>query len=448
MKRSYTLLLILWACIITSAKAQTWTALGSGIQGLVSSMVVYNGNLYVGGEFTMAGSVTVANIAEWNGTTWLPLGTGITGTNSEVFSLAVYNNELYAGGEFTQAGGASVNNIAKWNGSSWSDVNGGVTSQYGEVTAMAAYNNRLIVAGNFNLADTAPVQNIAAWDGTNWASLDTTSLWTPTGMVNCMYVWNGALYCGGNGFASAPDSPGVSIASWNDTVWKILQDSLINKASEVGAFTSYDGNLYVGGLFYGTGATDSLVYQIAERTGSGWQGVGYCRDSAWAGSLGTFSLASYSGSLFAGGYFGAVNGAVDTNLSVYNGTTWVNPHAPQTTLPAAYYAMCEWNGSLYLAGIFETELNGAYDAENIVQYNSGTNGIREIASEHKLRLYPNPTNGRLIVENLIPGTQLTVYDLLGQTVIRMATTNNKEIVDVSRLSPGMYFVNGAKFIKE
>jgi len=139
MRKIYSGLLMLAVLSVMHSKAQTWAALGAGIQGQVSSMAVYNGNLYVGGEFTMAGSATVANIAEWNGTSWLPLGTGITGTNAEVFSLVVYNNELYAGGEFTQAGEATVNNIAKWNGSSWSDVGGGVTSQYGEVSAMAVY---------------------------------------------------------------------------------------------------------------------------------------------------------------------------------------------------------------------------------------------------------------------------------------------------------------------
>jgi len=41
------------------------------------------------------------------------------GTNGDVYSLAVYNGELYAGGTFNMAGGISANYIARWNGTSW-----------------------------------------------------------------------------------------------------------------------------------------------------------------------------------------------------------------------------------------------------------------------------------------------------------------------------------------
>ena len=50
---------------------------------------------------------------------WTPLGSGM---NGQVLALCVYNNELIAGGSFTTAGGISANYIAKWNGSSWSPL--------------------------------------------------------------------------------------------------------------------------------------------------------------------------------------------------------------------------------------------------------------------------------------------------------------------------------------
>ena len=41
-------------------------------------------------------------------------------------ALAVSGSALYAGGYFTTAGGTSANYIAQWNGSSWSALGSGM----------------------------------------------------------------------------------------------------------------------------------------------------------------------------------------------------------------------------------------------------------------------------------------------------------------------------------
>ena len=38
-----------------------------------------SGELYVGGAFNTAGNTAASGIACWNGTTWRPLGSGISG---------------------------------------------------------------------------------------------------------------------------------------------------------------------------------------------------------------------------------------------------------------------------------------------------------------------------------------------------------------------------------
>ena len=83
--------------------------------------------LYVGGEFTIAGGVTVNYIAKWDGKAWSALGTGL---NDSVYALAVFDADgegpsppaLYAGGAFTAAGNLSASHIARWNGTSWFPV--------------------------------------------------------------------------------------------------------------------------------------------------------------------------------------------------------------------------------------------------------------------------------------------------------------------------------------
>jgi hypothetical protein len=78
--------------------------------------------LYAGGSFTIAGGVAANYIAKWNGSSWMPLGSGVSGSScgegGGVSALMVYDDgggpALYAGGGFTFAGGVAASRIAKW----------------------------------------------------------------------------------------------------------------------------------------------------------------------------------------------------------------------------------------------------------------------------------------------------------------------------------------------
>jgi hypothetical protein len=85
----------------------SWSALGSGMSGgpystHVSALAVLGGDLYAGGSFTNAGGSPANYIAKWDGSSWSALGSGMNGL---VYALAVSGSALYAGGGFTTAGG-------------------------------------------------------------------------------------------------------------------------------------------------------------------------------------------------------------------------------------------------------------------------------------------------------------------------------------------------------
>jgi hypothetical protein len=67
----------------------------------VYALAVSGGTLYAGGSFSQAGGSAANNIAQWNGSSWLPLGSGM---NNSVKALAVSGSTLYVGGAFTTAG--------------------------------------------------------------------------------------------------------------------------------------------------------------------------------------------------------------------------------------------------------------------------------------------------------------------------------------------------------
>jgi FlgD Ig-like domain len=90
----------------------------------VSALEEFNGQLYAAGSFDSIGGEPINNIAVWNGDRWLPLGSGITKTLNIggfadfmpviVNDLHAHNNRLYVGGDFTQAGTHVSFGLASW----------------------------------------------------------------------------------------------------------------------------------------------------------------------------------------------------------------------------------------------------------------------------------------------------------------------------------------------
>ena len=146
---------------IASYNDTTWDSLSSGLNNVVFSLAVYNGELYAGGNFTATGTGTAVNhVAKWNGTQWLPVGEGL---NDSVWVLCVDSaqNKLYAGGFFTQTGlGQPAKHIAEWTGANWQEVGGGTNAF---VLSLFAKDSNLYVGGAFTMAGSTPANRIAVW---------------------------------------------------------------------------------------------------------------------------------------------------------------------------------------------------------------------------------------------------------------------------------------------
>jgi len=244
---------------------RSWSNLGSGMDNFVRVMCVFDdgsGNgaeLYVGGEFTVAGGLTVNHVAKWNGTSWRALGSG---TNDSVLALAVFDDgrgggpALYAGGTFTEAGGIGAKHIARWDGSSWTALGG--HGPDGAVFALADLGDlgggpRLCAGGSFLNIGVVETPRIAVWDGSSWSTLG-------SGMnaaVHALEVFDDgsgggpALFAGGS-FTTADGASAKRIAKWDGTSWSALGGGMSGQVQALEVFDDGSGGgpaLIAGGLF-------------------------------------------------------------------------------------------------------------------------------------------------------------------------------------------------------
>ncbi|MBZ0205918.1 MAG: PKD domain-containing protein [Flavobacteriales bacterium] len=171
----------------------------SGCNAQVSSLLPFQDQLFVAGNFQYAGDSLVRHTARWNGSAWNPMGAGV---NNDVFAHCIFQDTLYIGGRFTTANGMPASRVAKWNGSQWVKV-GGTLNDY--VTAMAVYRDQLYIGGAF----TTP-SHIARLSGGSWVPVGTGC----NDNVRTMEVYHDSLFVGGS-FTTAGGVPALRIAKWH-----------------------------------------------------------------------------------------------------------------------------------------------------------------------------------------------------------------------------------------
>ncbi len=271
------------ANLIAKWDGSSWSPLGSGISaplgfpyygGEVSALAVSGNDLYAGGYFTMAGGSPANHIAKWNGSSWSALGSGISAPSAyyggRVSALAVSGSDLYAGGGFTTAGGNAATNIAKWNGSSWSPLGSGVS---GGVFALVVSGSDVYAGGMFTTAGGSGAGGIAKWDGSSWSALG-------SGMNSYVYalaVSGNDLYAGGY-FTMAGTNAASKIAKWDGSSWSPLGSGISAPADypyyggRVSALAVSGSDLYAGGYFWTAGGIAAT--NIAKWDGSSWSPLG------------------------------------------------------------------------------------------------------------------------------------------------------------------------------
>jgi len=126
--------------------------------GPVEALVVYKGELVAGGSFLNIGGRPIPRIARWDGTEWHPLGAGVEGA---VTGLAVYDGELIVTEGWNE-------DLRRWDGSNWHVMQ---KPWIGAELTLTVYNGELIAGADWIPRESPNYRYIAAWNGESWHGL-------------------------------------------------------------------------------------------------------------------------------------------------------------------------------------------------------------------------------------------------------------------------------------
>jgi hypothetical protein len=336
--------------------------------GEVRAMQQYGNALVVAGLFSSVGSPSfaVANIARFDGQ-WSSMGTGL---DNVVSCLQAYGGFMYAGGSFTHAGAVTTGGFARWNGTSWSAVGGNFL---GSVFSLSVYSNLLVIGGQYPGLN-AP--NLAFYNGTSYSTIGGVGTNAP---VFTTIAAEGYLYVGG-GFDYVGAVPARFLARWNGASWLPVGGG---SANQVRAFQPYAGRLVAGGDFVESIDPYPAAFDVASwnglvltNFGTGTNGVVTALEAFNYGPLG-------SQELLAGGTFTAAGGVGANRIARWNEDPF-SPFPPPAwqAMGAGFndvvYAIKRYNGVTYAAGSFTA--SGATGLAHIAKWNETTDVWEPVGS--------------------------------------------------------------------
>ena len=333
----------------------SWSYGDAGIFESVTSMISFNGQLYVGlGQTGGDGEVW-----RWDGSTWTKVGgDGVNsswGSGNNVTSFTVWNGKLYA----TVIGGGTAGFIFEYNGSTWvnraggtGNINGMVNGAYSGPLSITEYSDK-ICAGFGTSANQADVW---CWNGSgNWTQVGGDGIngsWNSADSgVYSLGVYSGKLIAG-TGDDSNRDP---SIWSYNGTSWTRIGGNSVNSSWVDGNYyrvlslAVYNGELFAG---FGYGSNNGHVWKWND---SSWQQVGGdSLNGGWSSTIESVrALNVYKGKLYGGMGDSA---SVDAQIYSYRNNAYVE------SATSSFDANWQHIAGTFNGSTMKLYINGAEDA--------------------------------------------------------------------------------------
>jgi hypothetical protein len=339
---------------------------GSGTNGTVYALAVYQDELFAGGSFTRAGQIEARGIAAWNGVGWRSVGRILGGLSPEIHFLAVLDGKLYAAGSFDRVDGVNTGAVAVWDGSTWSAIGPGID---GDVRDVCLHGGAVYVCGILRLRPGSSPIYLAKWDGDRWTGV---AFPASSGRMR-LAEYQGALY-------ASTDEP---LRQDNDECYVLRRDGEnwlpTFWAPAVGWLPEYcctgvQDLQVIGGGLVAAGYAIGEWGNLARTDGQDWEALDPPALPLDEAHSVIHAVRSWQGRLVVGGWFHSRKEPQSCDVSVQEGGCWrllgsgvgqcPNDFDPWPS--GTVHAVAEYQGDLYVAGRFE--LAGLKPAANISRW--------------------------------------------------------------------------------
>ena len=365
-----------------------WAAIGSlnslatvGTQ--INAMAVSDaGILYVGGDITKVGNVTVGYAAQYNIASgqWSTLGDGF---NAAVRAIDCKGTKVYFGGDFTTADGTAATGTAVWDEGAetltpLSDSGGLAFGVYAIAADPAS--NYVYFGGGDGTGSLSSVYPVMRYDSgaDSWYGISGFISEYTTIHVYAIAINGSDVYMGGD----YSDVPGGVLWKWDGSTLTSLGTS---GGADVKALCVIGDNLYIGGTFTDinsvTGTNALAVMDLSTETVSSLDGglsSGY-----------VYALATDGTDLYVGGSYTAIGAAFSANRIVsWNSGIWQNL---DTGLDGICYAITTYQGNIGAGGAF-THAGGKpikYVGAYITNFDELTNYLETGSGSSSSYTHPN-----------------------------------------------------------
>lgn len=454
MRKLLIICLLICACDL---QAQIWTNIintnpKSWAHFVASTVDSTNNVLYLGGQFYFNNPFPSRSLIKYNGTTFDTLQSGLDDyqqfSNTQVSTLVMFQNKLYVGGNFKKTGKFWCKNLGRWNGTTWDTIN---FNPNNTVLNMQVYNNELYVSGDFNNIGGINCNGLAKFDGINWYSLN-----NPYRCITAMAHFNSKLYI--SSMVSA-NSSCANLMYYDGTNWYPWVGVLGDGAKSIEGISVIDSLLFVYGRFNSIAGTNCKG--IAAYNGSKWFNFGTgLSNSTWET---IYDVKKINSDIYITGHYNTIEGistgTIGTiNQSYTNIVKFDGQKICTISPPFGYdiHGLVKYNNDIYAHGSFMKIGNDS--VWGLVKWNGGNNiiscsnnisinqsiiGLNEAQLSNNLNIYPNPVKENIVLEFLdieVNNASIELYNSIGQKINEIKNINKKVLIDLSQYSNGIYFL--------
>jgi len=310
----------------------------------------HEGNLIAGGYFEFFPSGLGNGIAQWNGVSWQPIGTGVE-VIGDCSALAVFHDTLFAAGDFNFTDDSTDFILIYWDGNSWLPLDIEID---GDIEAMVVYNDMLVAGGSISRVNGIDINNLFGWDGMDIVDLNYNyELMQPEDRVDALIVFEDTMLVAG-GYRFNPDTYmyQAQVLGYNGIEWNILGQNIngLYESSQIYDMTIYDSMLVVCGQFYNFEGTGAIHIAAWDKTN--W--LPLC-DTVGEGIIQTVGV--NNNILYAGGSFITIDDSTVNGIAGWDGTNWNSCNGGLPLADGIYpdgeiEAMYSYAGDLIVSGYF------------------------------------------------------------------------------------------------